>query len=77
VSGTNAGGVPVGAVTIGNVYTFSASGFCQRDQFLDLADPNGNPKSGPPPSCYDFNVINITNAPCPTATCFSLVGKIQ
>jgi hypothetical protein len=70
-------GVAAGSVTNGGVYSFSASGFCTFDSNGHSADPSGNPPSGPPANCFDFNVINITNAVCPAAKCFSLVGKIQ
>ena len=70
-------GVAVGTVTIGNVYTFSASGCCQYNVFGQLADPNGKDPSSNQVDCSFANNINMTNAPCPTAQCFSLVGKIQ
>jgi len=77
VSGINTNGVAVGSVTNGGIYTYSASGFCQYNIAGNLVDPNGNPPSGSPPDCSSFSVIDITNAACPIATCFSLVGKIQ
>jgi alpha-tubulin suppressor-like RCC1 family protein len=70
-------GVAVGTVTQGSNYSFHASGYCTYDFVGHQADPSGNPPSGPPADCSNSLVINITNAPCPTATCFSLVGRIQ
>jgi hypothetical protein len=71
-------GIAVGTVTNGGTYSYSASGFCTYDTSGDMADPNGNPPTnGTRAVCSDFNFINITNAICPHATCFSLVGRIQ
>ena len=70
-------GVAVGSVTIGSNYIFNASGFCTYDSQGDQANPNGiNPVTSNQVDC-SFANLNITNAPCPTAQCFSLVGKIQ
>jgi hypothetical protein len=66
-------GVPVGVVTNGGVYHYSASGTCSWNIFTCtncVVDANGN---GPGPSC----VVNMTNAVCPTAKCYSLVGRIE
>ena len=73
-------GVAVGTVSIGNTYTFTASGTCswtdpQSCPFSDCnVDPDGN-HSGTW-NCSDTG-INITNTVCPMWKCFSLVGKIQ
>jgi hypothetical protein len=69
-----ASGVAVGIVTKGSNYTFSASGFCARNEQGDLTDPDGNAPNSNSVSCSS---INITNAICPMWRCFSLVGKIQ
>jgi len=72
-------GVAVGTVTNGVSYTFSASGRCIHDinNPSTMSDANGNKTNGVPWDCSDFSIINKTNAVCPTAQCFSLVGKIQ
>ena len=70
----NPPGVAVGTVVKGSNYTFSASGFCIRNNAGDQTDANGNGTNGIPASCSS---INITNTICPTSKCFSLVGKIQ
>ncbi len=67
-------GVPVGIVTVGSNYVFTASGFCVRDNFGNKTDPDGKDQNEIQASCSS---INITNTVCPTAHCFSLVGKIQ
>ena len=70
-------GIPVGPVTVGNVYTYTASGYC-ADPNLDFVDANGiNLATGHLMDCSDFSLINITNAVCPMWQCFSLVGRIQ
>jgi hypothetical protein len=74
VMGANYSGVPVGTVTNGGTYSYTATGFCQRDVYGDLADPNGNAPSGGQIGCSS---IDVTNAICPACRCFSLVGKIQ
>jgi alpha-tubulin suppressor-like RCC1 family protein len=74
-------GVAVGAVTIGNVYTYSASGLCTYDDLghqstpdgVDFATSNLVDCSSIPDNFY----FNKTNSVCPAARCFSLVGKIQ
>jgi alpha-tubulin suppressor-like RCC1 family protein len=68
-----ASGVAVGIVTKGSNYTFSASGFCLHNINDPQTDANGNPTNG----TVTCSSINITNAICPAAKCFSLVGKIQ
>jgi hypothetical protein len=75
VLGNGYAGVAVGPVTVGNTYTFSASGTCywNAGDSNTVADANGNG----PWNCNDFSVINKTNAVCPMWQCFSLVGKIQ
>jgi alpha-tubulin suppressor-like RCC1 family protein len=73
VLANNANGVAVGAITNGGVYSYSASGFCSHDPQLPATDANGNPTNG----TVSCSSINITNAICPAATCFSLVGKVQ
>jgi alpha-tubulin suppressor-like RCC1 family protein len=69
-------GVAVALVTNGDTYSFSANGFCTYDANGDATDPNGNLTNGVHAGCSFMN-LNITNAVCPTAMCFSLVGKIQ
>jgi alpha-tubulin suppressor-like RCC1 family protein len=77
VLATNYQGVAIGTVTIGNVYTFSASGYCAYDYEGDLADPDGrNSISNNFVACTSDN-LNVTNSICPLDQCFSLVGKIQ
>ncbi len=80
VLATNYAGIAVGPVTNGGVYSYSASGACLI-KFADpdtATDPNGNAtNTGMAWDCSEISVINIMNAPCPTAQCFSLVGKIQ
>jgi len=66
-------GVPVGIVTIGSNYVFTASGLCFHNGLDPATDANGNPTTG----TINCSSINITNAICPAANCFSLVGKIQ
>jgi alpha-tubulin suppressor-like RCC1 family protein len=72
-------GVAVGTVTNGGVYPYTASGTCLYvgTEPGTASDPNGNDTNGVPRDCSDFSIINITNAVCPAAQCFSLVGKIQ
>ena len=79
VMATNNLGVVVGTVTNGGVYAYSASGSClfHFNNPGTAVDPNGNGTNGAPWDCSDFSIINITNAVCPAAQCFSLVGKIQ
>jgi alpha-tubulin suppressor-like RCC1 family protein len=77
VYGTNSLGVSVGAVTVGNVYTYSATGLCVYTFVDNLADANGMDSiSGSNVAC-SFGTINMTNSICPLDQCFSLVGKIQ
>lgn len=66
-------GVAIGTVIKGSNYTYSASGLCSHDPQLPATDANGNPTNG----MVSCSSINRTNAICPAATCFSLVGKIQ
>jgi hypothetical protein len=76
VMATNYVGVAVATVTIGNVYTFSASGYCVYDFFDDQSDANGMDSiTGNPATCSYPS--NVTNTICPFDKCFSLVGKIQ
>jgi hypothetical protein len=72
-------GVAAGTVTNGGVYAYSANGLCRWRNGCDtcVTDPDGNPTNGPHVVCSDLSVINVTNAVCPAAACFSLVGKIQ
>lgn len=73
---TNSTGVAVGTVTVGNVYTFTASGQCVYDAELDRCDANGKDISTSNfVACATY--MNVTNSICPTLQCFSLVGKIQ
>jgi hypothetical protein len=74
VPGNAAWGVAVGTVTNGGVYTYSASGFCARDEVPHLSNPDGN---DPNTNLVGCSSINATSAICPTLKCFSLVGKIQ
>jgi alpha-tubulin suppressor-like RCC1 family protein len=74
VLANNANGVAVGIVTNGGVYSYSASGFCARNNANQLSDPDGLDPNSNQVACSS---INITNTVCPTAKCFSLVGKIQ
>ena len=67
-------GIAVGMVTNGGVYSFTASGFCFHNGSLPKTDADGNLTNGLPSDCSS---INITNAVCPIAKCFSLVGEIQ
>lgn len=70
-------GIAVGTVTNGGVYPYTASGSCFHSQSqFSGSDANGY-TNGVPWDCSNFSIINITNAVCPTAQCFSLVGKIQ
>jgi len=78
VMATNNLGVAVGAVTNGGFYSYSASGTCFHSTSpLSGSDANGNNTSNTAWNCSDFSIINKTNAVCPTAQCFSLVGRIQ
>jgi hypothetical protein len=71
-------GVAVGTVTIGNVYTYSASGYCTNTVAGVLTDPDGRDSiTSNLVNCSNLAVINKTNAVCPMWQCFSLVGKIQ
>jgi alpha-tubulin suppressor-like RCC1 family protein len=71
-------GIAVGAVTNGGFYNYSATGTCYHTTSpFSGSDANGNDTNNTPWNCSDFNIINKTNAICPTAQCFSLVGKIQ
>jgi alpha-tubulin suppressor-like RCC1 family protein len=74
VLANNVNGVAVETVTNGGVYSYSASGFCIRNSNGDSTDPNANDQNTNSVPCSS---INITNTVCPTAKCFSLVGKIQ
>jgi hypothetical protein len=74
VMGANYSGVPVGAVTNGGTYSYSASGFCQYDSFPHLADADGKDPSHQYVGCSSINVMNTI---CPVWRCFSLVGRIQ
>jgi hypothetical protein len=76
VLGANSDGVAAGTVTNAGIYSYSASGFCTYNGFLDKADPDGRDPSSNQVNCSFIN-LNITNAICPAAKCFSLVGKIQ
>ena len=77
VLATNSQGIAVGTITIGNVYTFNASGYCVYDYQHDQATPDGiNSVTSNQVDC-SFANLNITNAVCPSDKCFSLVGKIQ
>lgn len=70
-------GIAVGTVTVGNVYTYTASGYCVYDSQNHQATPDGrNSVSNNLVDC-SFSLLNITNSVCPTLQCFSLVGKIQ
>lgn len=75
IPGDAAWGVPVGTVTNGGVYSFSASGLCGWDNQCATcwADANGPTSTAVTRSSF----INSTNAICPMWQCFSLVGKIQ
>jgi alpha-tubulin suppressor-like RCC1 family protein len=73
-------GIAFGPVTNGGNYHYSASGFCNRNAPGGSSyetDANGYDHSTNAVDCSSFLNINITNAVCPTAKCFSLVGKIQ
>jgi alpha-tubulin suppressor-like RCC1 family protein len=74
---TNFYGVAVGTVTVGNVYTFSASGYCVYDRSGQEADANGMDRINSNQVACSFTYINVTNSVCPSENCFSLVGKIQ
>jgi alpha-tubulin suppressor-like RCC1 family protein len=79
VMATNYNGVAVGMITQGSNYTFSASGYCTWNKTLDpqpVLDPNGTDTNAVT-DCSNPYIINLTNAVCPTAKCFSLVGKVQ
>jgi alpha-tubulin suppressor-like RCC1 family protein len=78
VYANNASGVAAGPITSGSNYTFSASGTCFHSQSqFSGSDANGNDASNTLWNCSDFSIINKTNTVCPTAQCFSLVGRIQ
>jgi alpha-tubulin suppressor-like RCC1 family protein len=78
VMGNNSTGARVGLVTIGNTYTYTASGQCywQRTDTNTVTDADGIGPNGPW-NCDDFSIINKTNAVCPMWQCFRLVGRIQ
>jgi alpha-tubulin suppressor-like RCC1 family protein len=69
VLANNPAGVAAGIVTNGGVYTYTASGQCDRGGG-NFTDADGSPSS-------DCSSINVTNSVCPMWKCFSLVGKIQ
>ncbi|MGO9528021.1 MAG: RCC1 domain-containing protein [Verrucomicrobiia bacterium] len=77
VLATNSQGIAVGTVTIGNVYTFNASGYCVYDYNHDQADANGKDSVSSNLVGCSFSFLNVTNSVCPSDRCFSLVGKIQ
>jgi hypothetical protein len=72
-------GVAIGTVTQGSNYTYSASGYCTyNNTFGYKADADGRDSiSSNLVNCFEFALINKTNAVCPARQCFSLVGKIQ
>lgn len=76
VMATNDQGVPVGIVTNGGVYFFSASGLCGWDNNFtnQVADANGSTNSAAPVDCA---TLGASDCVCPAAQCFSLVGRIQ
>ena len=81
VLATNYQGLAVCTVTVGNTYTFTASGYCTNDSRGYQVDANGALKGTTnlvscAPSPYNFN-YNKTDSVCPSLQCFSLVGKIQ
>jgi hypothetical protein len=69
-------GIAVGTVTNGGTYSYSASGWCTNNALGFLTDPDGRDPSNNLVDC-SFSYLNKTNAVCPAAQCFSLVGKIQ
>jgi alpha-tubulin suppressor-like RCC1 family protein len=81
VLATNYQGIAVGSVTIGNVYTFTASGDCVYDTGLNYeVNPSGiDPRTSDHVDCSTSSVyyVNMTNSICPSLQCYSLVGKIQ
>jgi len=74
---TNYAGVAIGAVTVGNVYTYTASGYCVYDYNHDQANPDGDDSISNNPVGCSALLLNVTNSVCPSLKCFSLVGKIQ
>jgi hypothetical protein len=77
VLATNFQGVAAGPVTIGNVYTFNASGYCVYDSFGHQSDPDGRDSISNDLVVCSSSLLNVTNSVCPWLQCFSLVGKIQ
>jgi hypothetical protein len=74
-------GIAVGTVTVGNVYMYTASGYCVYDERGYLADANGvdfatSNQVGCVPTPFN-SYFNQTNSVCPALKCFSLVGRIQ
>jgi Regulator of chromosome condensation (RCC1) repeat len=74
---TNYAGVAFGTLTVGNVYSYTASGYCVYDSQGHQSDPNGIDRVSSNLVNCSFVLLNITNAVCPSDQCFSLVGKIQ
>jgi len=74
---TNYAGVAIGTVTVGNVYTYTASGYCTYDSQNHKATPDGRDSVSNNLVDCSFSLLNITNSVCPSDQCFSLVGKIQ
>jgi len=75
-------GIAAGTVTVGNVYTYTASGFCEYNTILEYqSDADGTDSTTSNlvdcSSAPANNYLNKTNTICPWLRCFSLVGKIQ
>jgi len=75
VYATNYLGVAVGTVTVGNVYTFSASGYCVYDYGGNLVDPDGRDSGTSNQVDCSFSYLNVTNSVCPSERCFTLVAR--
>ncbi|MGA2138024.1 MAG: hypothetical protein ABSH14_04100 [Verrucomicrobiia bacterium] len=74
VESTYSTGIIVGTVTNGGTYTYAATGLCIRSIPGDSSDANGYGTNGVPVGCDDRDRCGFI---CPTAPCYSLVGKIQ
>ncbi|HUI06512.1 MAG TPA: hypothetical protein VL486_05850 [Verrucomicrobiae bacterium] len=79
VPGNAANGVVIGIVTNGGTYIYSASGWCSPCNGCGPTyeyNADGYDHSNNVPPCAT-NGYQPTNAPCPDARCYSLVGKIE
>jgi len=76
VPAAQSNGVSFGFVTVGQTYSYQASGCIQRSLDANYADPDGNQYFL---ACNVFvtNVVAANSYLCPGLTAFSLVGKIN